>query len=43
MATSGTESVFAVASSVVMFVAPGALVAITTPVFPVALANPSAA
>ena len=43
IATTGTESIFAVASPVTIFVAPGPLVAKHTPTFPVDLAYPSAA
>ena len=43
MATMGMLSMNAVAIPVTRFVAPGPLVAITTPVLPVALAYPSAA
>ena len=43
IATIGTESIYAVAIPVTRFVAPGPLVAIQTPTFPVALAYPSAA
>ena len=43
MQTSGTESIFASAMPVTRLVAPGPLVAIATPVFPVARAYPSAA
>ena len=41
--TIGTLSIYAVAIPVTRFVAPGPLVAMQTPVFPVALAYPSAA
>src|SRR6266851_1811467 len=43
MQTRGTESIFASAIPVTRFVAPGPLVAIATPTFPVTRANPSAA
>ena len=43
IATSGTESIFAVAMPVTRFVAPGPEVAKHTPTLPVALAYPSAA
>src|SRR5260370_40090723 len=43
MQTSGTESIFASAMPVTRFVAPGPLVAMATPTFPVTRANPSAA
>ena len=43
MATIGTESMYASASAVTRLVAPGPLVAMHTPVRPVAQAYPSAA
>ena len=43
IATSGTESMYAVAIPVTRFVAPGPLVARQTPTLPVARAYPSAA
>ena len=43
IATSGTESIYAVAIPVTRFVAPGPEVAIHTPTFPVERAYPSAA
>ena len=43
MTTKGTESIIASAIPVTTLVAPGPLVTITTPGFPVALAYPSAA
>ena len=43
MATTGTESMFASASGVTRFVAPGPLVAMHTPTRPDAAAYPSAA
>ena len=43
MATIGIESAFAVARPVIRFAAPGPLVAIHTPTFPLALLYPSAA
>ena len=43
IATIGTESIYAVAIPVTRFVAPGPLVAIQTPTFPVERAYPSAA
>ena len=43
MATTGMESMYAVAMPVTRLVAPGPLVAMTTPVLPVTRAQPSAA
>ena len=43
MATTGIESIYALAIPVTRFVAPGPLVARQTPTLPLALAYPSAA